>query len=169
MAVRPSQAFHPPEDPATPMIMVCAGAGFAPFHGFLQERAILKKQDKPVKPTLLFFGVTYRDIDRIYRDELREWEAEGVVTVRMSYSREPEGDVRYVQHRMWQDRADVAALFRRGATVFVCGDGARMAPEVRATFVRIYGEAMGVSLEDAEGWADRMEHENGRYVADVFS
>ncbi|NPD70207.1 cytochrome P450 [Lichenicola cladoniae] len=169
VAVRPSQAFHPPAEPATPMILVCAGAGFAPFHGFLQERALLKRQDKPVGPALLFFGVAHRDIDRIYREELRTWEDEGVVTVRMSYSREPEGDVRYVQHRMWQDRADVADLFRRGATVFVCGDGVRMAPDVRATFVRIYGEAMTVPPEEAEAWADRIEHENGRYVADVFS
>lgn len=169
IAVRPSQAFHPPVDPATPMILVCAGAGFAPFHGFLQERAILKREDMPVGPTLLFFGVAHRDIDHIYRDELQAWEADGVVAVRMSYSREPEGDVRYVQHRMWQDRADVAALFRNGATVFVCGDGVRMAPEVRATFVRIYEEAMAVPPEEAEAWADRIEHENGRYVADVFS
>ena len=169
VAVRPSRAFHPPADPATPMILVCAGTGFAPFHGFLQERAILKRQGEPVGNTLLFFGVAHRDIDRIYRDELRDWQAEGVVSVRMSYSREPEGDVRYVQHRMWQDRTDIGALFRAGATVFVCGDGVRMAPEVRATFVRIYSEALKTSPEEAEAWADRMEHETGRYVADVFS
>jgi cytochrome P450/NADPH-cytochrome P450 reductase len=43
VAVRPSQtAFHPPPDPAVPIIMICAGSGVAPFHGFLQERAIQK-------------------------------------------------------------------------------------------------------------------------------
>ena len=170
VAVRPSQAaFHPPSDPLVPLVMICAGSGIAPFHGFLQERAIQHRSGIPVGPALLFFGVTHPEVDHLYRDELRDWEAAGVVSVRMSFSRAPEGEVRYVQHRLWQDRDDVAALFRRGATVFVCGDGEHMAPAVRATFIRICEEKLGIGLAEAEAWADRLEHETGRYVADVFS
>jgi len=41
VAVRPAYvAFHPPEYLATPIILLCAGTGIAPFLGFLQERAI---------------------------------------------------------------------------------------------------------------------------------
>jgi cytochrome P450/NADPH-cytochrome P450 reductase len=161
--------FHPPADPATPLIMVCAGSGIAPFHGFLQERAIQKRAGEATGQALLFFGVSHPELDYLYRDELAQWEAEGVVSVRMSFSRAPEGDVRYVQHRVWRDRDDVADLFRDGATVFVCGDGERMAPAVRETFIRIYQEKLSVGPEEAEAWADRIEHETGRYVADVFS
>ncbi len=169
-AVRPSQAaFHPPQDPATPIIMVCAGSGIAPFHGFLQERSIQKAAGREIGPALLFFGVTHPDVDFLYRDALAEWQSVGVVDVRLAFSQAPQGEVTYVQHRVWQDRADVADLFRRGATVFVCGDGQRMAPAVRATFVRIYADALEVTEEEADLWADKIEHETSRYVADVFS
>jgi len=41
VAVWPAHlAFHPPEYLATPIILLCAGTGIAPFLGFLQERAI---------------------------------------------------------------------------------------------------------------------------------
>ena len=63
----------------------------------------------------------------------------------------------------------MADLFRRGAIVFVCGDGERMAPAVRATFVRIYADAVGASEEEANAWADKIERETSRYVADVFA
>ncbi|WP_419730888.1 bifunctional cytochrome P450/NADPH--P450 reductase [Lichenicola sp.] len=170
VAVRQSQAaFHPPADPATPLIMVCAGSGIAPFRGFLQERAIRKAAGGTVGPALLFFGITDPDVDYLYRDELAAWEAQGLVSVRMAFSRRPEGEVRYVQHRVWQDRADLADLFRQNGTMFVCGDGQRMAPAVRETVIRIYQEARAVSAEEAEQWADRIEHETARYVADVFS
>jgi cytochrome P450/NADPH-cytochrome P450 reductase len=170
VAVRPSQAaFHPPEDPAGPIILVCAGSGVAPFHGFLQERAIQKSGGREVGEALLFFGVDHPDVDYLYREELEQWQAEGVVDVRPAFSQAPEDEVTYVQHRVWRDRERIADLFRRGATVFVCGDGERMAPAVRETFIRIYCEAMQVSEEAANAWADDIEREHGRYVADVFS
>ncbi|MBR0834811.1 cytochrome P450 [Bradyrhizobium manausense] len=170
VAVRPSLApFHPPDEPATPMIMVCAGSGIAPFHGFLQERALQKAAGANVGPALLFFGVDRADVDYLYCDELHQWQRDGVVGLRPAFSQAPEAGVRFVQDRVWQDRAEVADLFRRGAKVFVCGDGAHMAPAVRETFVRIYQEAVGVSLQEAHAWAETIEREQSRYVADVFA
>ncbi|RVV99427.1 cytochrome P450 [Mesobaculum littorinae] len=170
VAVRPSQAaFHPPEDPAVPIILVCAGSGIAPFHGFLQERAIQKAEGRDVGKALLFFGIDHPEVDYLYSDELEQWQAEGVVDIRPAFSQAPEGDVTFVQHRVWQDRARITALFRAGASVYVCGDGAHMAPAVRDTFVRIYRDAMQVTDAEAHAWANEMEREHGRYVADVFA
>ncbi|MGZ8259006.1 MAG: bifunctional cytochrome P450/NADPH--P450 reductase [Caldimonas sp.] len=170
VAVRASNDhFHPPASTETPMVMVCAGTGLAPFRGFLQERAVQASHGQKVGPALLFFGCDHPDVDFLYRDELEAWQAAGVVSVRPAFYKAPQGEVSFVQHRVWQDRADVAGLFRRGAHVYVCGDGKRMAPAVRDTFVRIYQEAVGVTAEAAEAWVDRVERETGRYVSDVFA
>jgi cytochrome P450/NADPH-cytochrome P450 reductase len=170
IAVRSSNDhFHPPASPETPMVMVCAGTGLAPFRGFLQERAMQAQNGRSVGPALLFFGCDHPDVDYLYRDELAAWQAAGIVSVRPAFYKTPQGDVTFVQHRVWQDRADVADLFRRGASVFVCGDGRHMAPAVRQTFVRIYQEASSATAEEAEAWVDRIERETGRYVSDVFA
>ncbi|WP_185984516.1 bifunctional cytochrome P450/NADPH--P450 reductase [Aureimonas mangrovi] len=170
IAVRPSDArFHPPGEPSVPLILICAGSGIAPFRGFLQERAAQKASGRKVGPALLFFGTSHPEVDYLYRDELAAWARDGVVTVFPAFSEEPEGEIRFVQHRVWAERESVAALFRQGATVFVCGDGRHMAPAVRQTLVHIFREATGAGEAEAELWADTIEREHGRYVADVFA
>ena len=170
IAVRPSNArFHPPVDPRTPMIMVCAGSGIAPFRGFVQERAAQRAGGQQTGPSLLFFGTSDPDVDYLYHDELSAWERDGIVEVLPAFSARPDGDVRFVQHRVWAESARIADLFKKGATVFVCGDGRRMAPAVRETLIRIYRESTGVTESDADQWADEIEREHGRYVADVFA
>ncbi|TVT39764.1 cytochrome P450, partial [Amycolatopsis rhizosphaerae] len=96
VSVRPSQtAFHPPPSLATPMIMVAAGSGIAPFRGFLQDRA-LRATEEGVEPApaLLFFGCDHPERDLIYRDELKGWERAGIVSVRPAFSGRPEDGVR---------------------------------------------------------------------------
>jgi cytochrome P450/NADPH-cytochrome P450 reductase len=170
IAVRPSNArFHPPADPRTPMIMICAGSGLAPFRGFLEDRAAQQAGGQQIGPSLLFFGTNHPDVDYLYHDELSAWERDGVVEVLPAFARQPEGDVKFVQHRVWAERERIAGLFENGATVFVCGDGRRMAPAVRETLIRIYRETTGVTESEADHWADEVEREHGRYVADVFA
>jgi cytochrome P450 / NADPH-cytochrome P450 reductase len=170
VAVRPSQMrFHPPQDPAAPIIMICAGSGIAPFHGFLQERAIQKAGGRNVGPALLFFGATDPDVDYLYKEELAAWADQGVVEVLAAFSAQPAGDVKFVQHRVWAERQRIVDLFGRGAIVFVCGDGRHMAPAVREALVNIYREAARVDEQSAQAWADATEREHGRYVSDVFA
>jgi cytochrome P450/NADPH-cytochrome P450 reductase len=170
VGVRPSNvAFHPPEDVETPLIMICAGTGLAPFRGFLQERAIQAANGRPVGNALLFFGCNHPDVDLLYRDELEAWEKAGVVEVRSAFSAAPNGDVRFVQDRLWQDRADVVALFQQGARIFVCGDARTVMAGVRKTAARIYQEATQCSPEEAERWEGEFEQNHSRFYADVFA
>ena len=170
IAVRPSNArFHPPTDPRTPIVMICAGSGIAPFRGFLQDRAAQEAGGREVGPALLFFGADHPDVDYLYRDEFAAWANDGIVEVLPAFSARPDGDVRFVQHRVWAERERIAEVFRKDAIVYVCGDGQRMAPAVRETLVRIYREKAGASDVDAQKWADVIEHERGRYVSDVFA
>jgi cytochrome P450/NADPH-cytochrome P450 reductase len=170
VAVRPSnQHFHPPADLQTPMILICAGTGLAPFRGFLQERAIQAQAGRAVGKSLLFFGCDHADVDFLYKEELDAWQAAGVVDVRPAFTVTAEDGVKYVQDRVWKDRADVADSFRKGAVVYVCGDGRRMAPAVRDTLARIYVEATGMSHEEALRTVEQTERERGRFVEDVFA
>ncbi|HEX2034302.1 MAG TPA: cytochrome P450, partial [Chloroflexota bacterium] len=197
VTVRPSQAaFHPPASLDTPMILVCAGSGLAPFRGFLQDRALraahtaeergraqanvqevgsatgqVSETDATpdVAPTLLFFGCNHPDVDFLYKDELTQWEQMGLVSVRPACTNAPDIGGKFVQDRLWRDRADVVELVKQGATLYLCGDGRRMAPAVHETCVRIYQEATGAAQEDAEAWMTEMERTRGRYVADVFA
>jgi cytochrome P450 / NADPH-cytochrome P450 reductase len=69
---------------------------------------------------------------------------------------------------VWQERARVAELVDRGAKIFVCGDGQRMAPAVRSAVERIYRDREKCSDAEVRAWLDSLERE-GRYVADVFA
>lgn len=170
VAVRPSNSrFHPPADTRTPIVMICAGSGVAPFRGFLQDRAAQKEGGQEVGPALLFFGTNHPEVDYLYREEFARWQQAGVVELLPAFAQKPDGEVTFVQHRVWAERARVGGLFRQGGTVYVCGDGRYMAPAVRETLIRIYQEASGVRTEDAQHWADVIEHEHGRYVSDVFA
>lgn len=170
VAVRPSnQFFHPPADPLTPMILICAGTGLAPFRGFLQERAAEARAGQKVGSALLFFGCDHPDVDLLYRDELAAWQEKGVVELRPAYTFAERDGVKFVQDRVWRDRADVAALYRAGAVVYVCGDGKHMAPAVRDTLSRIYEEETGLSHEEALRIVEDVERKRGRFVEDVFA
>lgn len=171
VTVRPSNvAFHPPQSLATPVVMVCAGTGIAPFRGFLQDRALAaQEQGVTPAPALLFFGCDQPDVDFLYRDELDEWAEQGLVAVRPAFSVTPADGVTFVQDRLWADRAEVIDLVRAGAIFFVCGDGQRMAPAVYDTCTRIYIEATGATAERADAWMIEMQREHSRYVADVYA
>ena len=76
----------------------------------------------------------------------------------------------FVQHRVWKDRAEIAQLFRDGAQFYVCGDGEHMAPGgARDVHPHLPGARRRPTTTRPSAWADRMEHEHGRYVSDVFA
>ena len=169
VATQPSsQYFQLPADTTTPMILVCAGSGIAPFRGFIQERAIQKAQGLPLGEILLFFGCTHPQVDVLYQEALQRWVQEGVIQTYFAFSEQPVGDVKYVQHRLWQERGRVFQMFQNDGRVFVCGDGKRMAPAVKDAFVRICEEGFGFSAKKAKDWFTDLEREGTRYVVDVF-
>jgi cytochrome P450/NADPH-cytochrome P450 reductase len=169
VSVRPSQAgFHLPDDPAVPIIMLGAGTGLAPFRGFLQERAIGASHGQQFGEARLFFGCSHPDVDFIYRDELRQWEADGLVKIHPAFHKVADDGVAYVQHRLWADRAEIMPLMASGARIYVCGDGKLMAPAVRETFGRMHQDATGASPEQVEAWLLELE-KSFRYTQDVFA
>ncbi|KAL0949758.1 hypothetical protein HGRIS_009796 [Hohenbuehelia grisea] len=169
MSVRPSAvAFHPPADPAVPLIMFCAGSGLAPMRGFIQERAVQKESGRNVGPALLFFGCRGPADDYLYADsDLARWVKLGVVDVRPAFSKSPANskDCKYIQDRVWHDREDVVQAYRAGAKLFACGSGA-IAKEVKQKLIAIIQANDGIDEIQAAAKFDVLVE--GRFATDVF-
>ena len=65
-----SAGFYLPKDSTTPVILIGAGTGVAPFMGFLQERAEQKHQNIDVGQVLIFFGCRHPKQDYIYQERV---------------------------------------------------------------------------------------------------
>ncbi|KAH6629738.1 cytochrome P450 [Boeremia exigua] len=174
VAVRPSHAaFSLPSEPETvPIICIAAGTGIAPFRGFLEQRAAILASGRKLAPALLFFGCRSPDRDDLYRDELDEWQRQGIVEVRRAYSRDPtksEG-CKYAQDRMVHDGKLVAKLWQDGAKIYVCGSRG-LADSAREAIIKIKldiekGSGGDSDMQKAQEWFDSLR--NMRYVTDVF-
>ncbi|MCV7229806.1 bifunctional cytochrome P450/NADPH--P450 reductase [Mycolicibacterium komossense] len=165
------QAFRAGADPAKNVILVSAGTGVAPFRGFLGDRLAAKQDGKPYSPALCFFGIRDPDVDYIFRDQFEAAEEEGIVRMRPAFSRAPQGGVRYVQDRIAADADEVWSLLgdpAKDTHVYVCGDGAKMAPAVRQAFIDIYRARTGDDESAARDWLIGLV-ESDHYVEDVWA
>lgn len=158
-----SPHFRPPEDPATPMIMVGPGTGIAPFRGFLQERRALGHRG----PNWLFFGDQHRAQNFYYREDLQDMVDDGFLNrLDLAFSRDQPKRV-YVQHKMLDYGADVWRWLDDGAHFYVCGDAARMARDVDDALTDIIRTHGGMSADAARDYKREMVAEK-RYVRDVY-
>jgi len=157
-----------PHRPNTPVIMIGPGTGFAPFRGFLQERAWQKEQGKEVGDMILFFGCRHPEHDYIYQDEIEKYAQDNVITdLFVAFSRYQSNKV-YVQHLMWEQKERVWELLQNNANIYVCGDARNMARDVQNTFLRIFREVGGMDADGAQKHFKDLERQR-RYQADVWS
>jgi cytochrome P450/NADPH-cytochrome P450 reductase len=163
----PESGFQLPDDPLCPIIMVGPGTGLAPFRGFLQARAMAKQQGKQLGEAHLYFGCR-NESDYIYRKELEQFEASGVVTLHIAFSREAGVQKTYVQHRMAHDAEKIVDILEREGRLYVCGDGSKMAPDVEMELRREYQAVRGVGEQEAQNWFERLLA-SGRYAKDVWT
>jgi cytochrome P450 / NADPH-cytochrome P450 reductase len=166
--VRETRAgFRLPEDAALPIIMIGPGTGLAPFRGFLQERAARKAKGARLGPAMLFFGCRHPDQDYLYADELKAFAADGITELHTAFSR-ADGPKTYVQHLVAAQKDRVWSLIENGAIIYVCGDGAKMEPDVKAALVAVYRERSGADAAAGARWIDDLGAKN-RYVLDVWA
>ena len=163
---RSTSGFHLPADPATPIVMIGPGTGLAPFRGFLQERVALRRDGATLGRALLFFGCRRPDQDYLYRDELERYAADGVVELHVAFSRLSDEKC-YVQHRIAEQADAVWSILEAGGTIYVCGDGSRMEPDVRATLATLYRDKTGADAAAATAWIEALTA-NKCYNLDVW-
>ncbi|KAI8176457.1 Bifunctional cytochrome P450/NADPH--P450 reductase [Colletotrichum sp. SAR 10_75] len=106
---------------STPVIMIGAGTGLAPFRGFVQDRAIALREGACLAPAILFFGCRGPELDDMYRDELDNFEEEGVVTVVRAFSRVRGAPHKYVVDQLPSFKDQLSEMWKNGARVYVCG------------------------------------------------
>ncbi|MER0468772.1 bifunctional P-450/NADPH--P450 reductase [Bacillus cabrialesii subsp. cabrialesii] len=164
---KPESRFQLPEDPETPIIMVGPGTGVAPFRGFLQARSALKREGKTLGEAHLYFGCR-NDRDFIYRDELEQFEKDGIVTVHTAFSRKEGLPKTYVQHLMADHAETLISILDRGGRLYVCGDGSKMAPDVEEALQKAYQSVHGTGEQEAQNWLKHLQ-DTGMYAKDVWS
>jgi NADPH-ferrihemoprotein reductase len=151
-----ASSFRLPKRTTTPIIMLGAGTGIAPFRGFLREFI----SEKGVRQkTILFFGCTKRDTDYVYRDELEEStksQPPAFKELVTAFSREQSHKI-YVQHKLKERAEDMKKLVEEGAYIYTCGS-VGMGKSVRDEFAAILGSSDQV---------DRLSKE-GRFVEELW-
>lgn len=159
--------FGLPHSPSTPLVMIGAGTGVAPYRGFLQERAAQKASGRHVARSLLFFGCRHRESDYIYRAEMSEWEKQGLIEIITAFSRETQTRV-YVQDRIKEHGAQVWRALQDGGVLYVCGDATGMAAGVRQALAAVVEEWGDMSPEEAQAYLDQLAADS-RYMLDVWA
>lgn len=158
--VRANPHFRLPDDPATPIVMIGAGTGIAPYRAFLQEREATGAGAK----SWLIFGHRRFTHDFLYQLEIQAWLKSGVLgELDLAFSRD-QPEKRYVQHVLWERRDALRARLDAGAILYLCGDATAMARDVDATLARILDDG------DAARGRDQVDAliAAGRYRRDVY-
>ena len=174
VAIRSShQSLHLPKYAVdVPLVMIAAGAGIAPFRGFMEERCAQIKLGLKLAPALLYYGCRHPEQDDLYRAQIDAWQAMGVVTTRRAYSRAPEMSDRkaHIDEIIGADGAAILQAWRQGAKFYVCGSRA-LGDSVKAAFLEVMkDDVQDQERDDSDDARDRwFESIRGqRYVADLF-
>ncbi len=155
--------FKLPTNDETPIIMIGAGTGVAPFRSFVEERAERGVAGK----SWLFFGEQHFMTDFYYQVEWQGWLKEGALSnLTVAFSRDQAEKI-YVQHRLKEHAAEVYEWIQQGAVIYVCGDEKLMAADVDRTIKEIVAEQGGKSLDDAKAFVEQLKQEQ-RYQRDVY-
>ncbi|MGX5721744.1 assimilatory sulfite reductase (NADPH) flavoprotein subunit [Shinella zoogloeoides] len=160
--VQENPRFRLPEGDA-PIIMIGAGTGVAPYRAFLQEREVQGAKGR----AWLFFGERNFDSDFLYQTEWQGFLKDGVLTrMNVAFSRDG-AQKTYVQHRLLEEARELYAWLEEGAHLYVCGDGAKLAPDVHRALTAVVAEAGGRGKAAAEDYLAALR-ESRRYQIDVY-
>ncbi|MFI2131981.1 assimilatory sulfite reductase (NADPH) flavoprotein subunit [Lysinibacillus fusiformis] len=155
--------FRLPEQKETPIIMIGAGTGIAPYRAFLEEREELGVEGK----AWLIFGDQHFVTDFLYQTDWQRWLASGTLSqMHIAFSRDTDKKV-YVQHKLEENAANFYEWLEQGAVIYVCGDEKSMAADVDATIHRIIEQQGQKTSEQAKALVQELKQQK-RYQRDVY-
>ncbi|MDP4270040.1 MAG: assimilatory sulfite reductase (NADPH) flavoprotein subunit [Bacteroidota bacterium] len=155
--------FRLPINPQTPIIMVGAGTGIAPYRAFVEHRA---EQDNPGK-SWLFFGNRFSESEFLYQLEWQRFLKDKTLTkMSVAFSRDSEQKV-YVQDRLLENSREVFDWLENGGHFYVCGDMKKMAGDVNHALIKIIEKEGGYKHDLALEYINNLQREK-RYQTDVY-
>ena len=161
--VETNDRFRLPADGDTPIIMIGAGTGVAPYRAFLEHR----REHGHSGDNWLIFGDRTISSDFLYQIEWLRRRKDGLLThLDVAFSRDQRDKV-YVQHRVLEHAKRLYSWLQRGAHIYVCGDAGGMAGDVNRALLTALGEEGGLSGDRATEYLNQLKSAN-RYQRDVY-
>jgi sulfite reductase (NADPH) flavoprotein alpha-component len=161
--IQPNKKFRLPQQADAAIIMIGPGTGIAPFRSFLHQRRALGSTGR----NWLFFGERSASTDFLYRDELESMQFDKHLTrLDLAFSRDQEHKV-YVQDKMLEQAPLFWSWLQDGASIYVCGDAARMAKDVDNTIHTIAEEQGNLDKEAASEYVLQLKDQH-RYHRDIY-
>ena len=161
--IEKNPAFKLPEDHQTPVILVGAGTGVAPFRAFLQHREANNQKGN----TWLFFGERRFHSDFLYQVEWQKLVKNGFLEkIDVAFSRDQQEKV-YVQHRLLERQKEVFDWLNNGASIYLCGDRKSMARDVQQALLQIFESQGGMTEDKALEYLKQLKKEK-RFQTDVY-
>lgn len=145
------------------VIMIGPGVGLAPFRGFLAHRSFVRASGR----NWLFFGEQHKQTDFYYEEEIKTWQAEGILTkLDTAFSRDQEYKI-YVQDKIRENQKEFVSWLDTGAYLYICGQRKPMSVDVEEVIIQALAEQKGWTLPEAKAFLKSLEKE-GRYSKDVY-
>ena len=161
--IEKNPAFKLPENGETPVILIGAGTGVAPYRSFMQHREANDQKGK----TWLFFGERRFHSDFLYQVEWQKLLKDGYLEkIDVAFSRDQEEKI-YVQDRLIEKQKEVFEWLKKGANIYLCGDMKQMARDVQKTLLQIFETEGGMSQEKAQEYLKILKKEK-RFQTDVY-
>jgi sulfite reductase (NADPH) flavoprotein alpha-component len=160
--VAENPGFRLPKGGDTPIVMVGAGTGIAPYRAFLQAREAAGSSGR----NWLVFGNRHFHRDFLYQTDWLNYRREGLLDrISLAFSRDAD-ERTYVQARLYEEGAELYRWLQEGAHIYVCG-GLEMEKAVRQSLQGI-AQHQGGFDEDAAAEYIEFLREQGRYQRDVY-
>jgi len=161
--IEPNPGFRLPANNQTPIIMVGAGTGVAPYRAFVQHRELADNRGK----SWLFFGNRNFESEFLYQTEWQDFLKSGALTkLDVAFSRDGDTKV-YVQDKLWEHGAEVFQWLEEGAHFYICGDMKHMARAVQDNLLRIVEKYGLRNKQEAQEYVDQLE-KTKRLQLDVY-
>ncbi|MFJ5767155.1 assimilatory sulfite reductase (NADPH) flavoprotein subunit [Lysinibacillus sp. NPDC093210] len=155
--------FRLPEQADTPIIMIGAGTGVAPYRAFLEEREELGISGK----SWLIFGDQHFVTDFLYQTDWQRWLASGTLAqMDIAFSRDTDKKI-YVQHKIKEKAQAFYEWLEQGAIIYVCGDEKSMAADVDQTIRQIIEQQGNKTPEEAKAYINDLKQQK-RYQRDIY-